>query len=195
MSIPPEVLIEAYATGWFPMAADRTPDARIEWFSPNPRGILPLDAARFSSRLLRTVRQGRFTVTIDRAFERVMRECAAERDESWINDGILASYAALHRMGLAHSVECWAGDDLAGGLYGVSVRGAFFGESMFHRVTDASKVALHALVERLRARHYSLLDVQWVTPHLATFGAVAIPRRRYLRMLAEALERDCTFIE
>ena len=191
--IVPEVLIEAYATGWFPMAADRTPEAPIQWFSPNPRGILPLDAAHFSARLLRTVRQERFTVTVDRAFDRVMRECAAERDESWINDVILDSYGNLHRMGLAHSVECWADDRLVGGLYGIGLRGAFFGESMFHRVTDASKVALHALVERLRARGFTLLDIQWVTPHLATFGAVAIPRRRYLRLLAEAMERDCAF--
>lgn len=194
MILPPELLIEAYATGWFPMATDRTPEASIEWFSPSPRGILPLEAARFSSRLLRTVRQGRFTVTVDRDFERVMRECAAERDESWINDDIISSYLGLHARGLAHSIECWDQDVLAGGLYGVSLRGAFFGESMFHRVTDASKVALHALVERLRARQYSLLDIQWVTPHLATFGALAIPRRRYLRLLAEALERECTFV-
>ncbi len=193
MTLPPEVLIEAYATGWFPMASDRTPQAKIEWFSPSPRGILPLDAARFPSRLLRTIRQGRFTVTFDRDFERVMRECAAERDESWINENIITSYVALHRLGMAHSVECWDEDTLAGGLYGVSLRGAFFGESMFHRVTDASKVALHALVERLRARRYALLDIQWVTPHLATFGAMAIPRRRYLRLLGDALELDCTF--
>lgn len=195
MLIPPEVLIEAYATGWFPMAADRSPDARIEWFSPPQRGILPLDAARFHARLLRTVRQGKFQVTVDRAFEQVMRECAAERDESWINDTILESYINLHTLGLAHSVECWDDERLVGGLYGVCLKGAFFGESMFHRVTDASKVALHALVERLRARGFELLDVQWVTPHLATFGAVSVSRRRYLRMLAQALEKECVFGE
>lgn len=190
--IPPDLLLRAYASGWFPMAQDRDASAAVEWFSPDPRGILPLDGFRVSARLARTVRSGRFRVTVDTAFERVMRACA-ERDETWINEAILDSYHELAHQGYAHSVEVWHGEQLAGGLYGVSLRGAFFGESMFHTVTDASKVALVALVERLRARGFHLLDVQWVTPHLAQFGAVAISRRRYLRLLAQSLALDCHF--
>ena len=191
--IPAELLLRAYETGWFPMAQDGVPGAPIEWFSPDPRGVLPLDAFRTSSRLKRVMRQGRFEVAIDRSFETVMRACAA-REETWINDDIVASYVDLHRRGFAHSVEAWADGELAGGLYGVSLRGAFFGESMFHSVTDASKVALAALVDRLISRGYALLDIQWVTPHLAQFGAVEIPRRRYLRMLDRSLKLDCRFV-
>jgi leucyl/phenylalanyl-tRNA--protein transferase len=190
--IPPDLLLRAYATGWFPMAQDGVPGAPIEWFSPDPRGIVPLDGFRVSARLARVVRQGRFEIVVDRSFEAVMRACAA-RDETWINDDIIDSYVALHDRGFAHSVEAWQDGALAGGLYGVSLRGAFFGESMFHHVTDASKVALVALVERLVSRGYALLDVQWVTPHLAQFGAIAIPRRRYLRLLERALRLDCSF--
>lgn len=190
--IPPDLLVRAYATGWFPMAQDATPDAAIEWFSPDPRGVLPLDGFRASTRLQRLVRKRHFEVVTDRSFEAVMRACA-ERDETWINDEIVASYVALHERGLAHSVEAWQDGALVGGLYGVSLRGAFFGESMFHTVTDASKVALVALVERLVARGFSLLDVQWVTPHLAQFGATSISRRRYLRLLDRAMQSDCVF--
>jgi leucyl/phenylalanyl-tRNA--protein transferase len=121
-----------------------------------------------------------------------MRACAA-RDETWISEEIVESYAALHRLGYAHSVEAWRGDRITGGLYGVALRGAFFGESMYHDETDASKVALCALVERLRARGYALLDVQWVTPHLEQFGAVEVPRRRYLKLLADSMRLDCRF--
>jgi leucyl/phenylalanyl-tRNA--protein transferase len=190
--IPADLLLRAYASGWFPMAQDGVPGAPIEWFSPDPRGILPLEAFRVSTRLRRLVRQGRFEVTVDRAFETVMRECAA-REETWINDDLVASYLALHERGFAHSIEAWHGGELAGGLYGVSLRGAFFGESMFHRVTDASKVALVALVERLISRGYLLLDVQWVTAHLAQFGAESISRRRYLRLLDRAMRVECSF--
>jgi leucyl/phenylalanyl-tRNA--protein transferase len=164
----------------------------IEWFSPNPRGILPIDGFRLPSRLARTIRQGRFEVSVDRAFEDVMRACA-ERDETWITEEIVQSYVHLHRLGFAHSIEAWQDGRLAGGLYGVALRGAFFGESMFHDVTDASKVCLHALVERLRGRGYRLLDIQWVTPHLAGFGAIQVPRRRYLKLLEEALQHECSF--
>jgi leucyl/phenylalanyl-tRNA--protein transferase len=191
--IPPDLLLRAYASGWFPMAQDAVPDAIIEWFSPDPRGILPLDAFRTSARLQRLVRQGRFEIVVNRSFEAVMRACAA-RDETWINDEIVASYVALHERGFAHSVEAWQDGALAGGLYGVSLRGAFFGESMFHQVTDASKVALVALVDRLVSRGYTLLDIQWVTPHLEQFGALAIPRRRYLRLLDRSLQADCSFV-
>jgi len=164
----------------------------IEWFSPNPRGVMPLDRFCVSTRLARVVRRATFEIRVDTAFVDVLRACAA-RDDTWISDEIVESYTALHALGYAHSVEAWKEGQLAGGLYGVAVRGAFFGESMFHRVTDASKVALVALVERLRTRGYSLLDIQWVTPHLAQFGAIEIPRRRYLRLLGEALQRECTF--
>ena len=156
--------------------------SEIHWFSPDPRGVVPLDQVHVPRRLARAVRGGGFRIEIDRAFVDVMRACAADRDSddpgTWISDEIIASYTALHARGFAHSVEAWNGDRLAGGLYGVAIGGAFFGESMFHHETDASKVAFVALVERLRARGFTLLDTQWVTPHLEQFGAIEIPRRR-----------------
>jgi leucyl/phenylalanyl-tRNA--protein transferase len=194
--IPSDLLVSAYSTGWFPMAGD---DGVIRWYSPDPRGIIPLDRFHVSSRLARLVRSGRFEIAVDRAFPEVIRECAeAERDPedpgSWISEEIARSYVALHAEGVAHSVEAWQGGTLAGGLYGVAIGGAFFGESMFHRVTDASKVALVALVDRLRARGYGLLDTQWVTPHLEGFGAVEVPRTQYLQLLDRSLRLDCTFV-
>jgi leucyl/phenylalanyl-tRNA---protein transferase len=166
----------------------------IGWFSPDPRGVIPLETFRVPPRLARVVRRGRFQISIDRDFPRVMHECAAHREEgTWISDEIIDAYAALHRLGLAHSVECWLEGKLAGGLYGVHLGGAFFGESMFHRVTDASKVALVALVDRLTRRGFRLLDIQWTTPHLEQFGAVSIPRREYLQRLRHALRADCAF--
>jgi leucyl/phenylalanyl-tRNA--protein transferase len=173
-------------------------EGQIRWYSPDPRGILPLDALHIPRRLARVVRAGRFRIEIDRAFVDVMRACAAdERDRedpgTWIDDEIIESYTALHEAGIAHSVEAWIDDRLVGGLYGVALGGAFFGESMFHHETDASKVALVALVERLRSRGYRLLDTQWVTPHLEQFGAVEIPRKDYLRRLELSLRLDCTF--
>ena len=193
--IPARLLVAAYASGWFPMATDD----EIRWYSPDPRGILPLDAVHVPRKLARVVRQGRFRIEIDRAFSDVIRACAADdRDPAdpgtWINDEIIDSYTALHEEGIAHTVETWVDDRLVGGLYGVALRGAFFGESMFHRETDASKVALVALVERLRSRGYVLLDTQWVTPHLEQFGAVEIPREDYLRRLEQSLRLDCTFV-
>lgn len=189
-TLDPDLLLRAYAVGWFPMGTGRR--GRIEWFSPDPRGILPIDTFHASARLSRVVRQGRFDVRIDTAFELVMRACA-EREETWITDDIIASYVALHRSGFGHSVEVWQAGQLVGGLYGVAIGGAFFGESMFHTVTDASKVALVALVERLRARGYVLLDTQWVTPHLAQFGGIEIRRDDYLERLASALPLPCRF--
>ncbi len=189
-TIDPDLILRAYSLGWFPMGTGRR--GRIEWFSPDPRGILPLDAFHAPSRLTRVVRQARFEVRIDTAFEAVMRACAA-RDETWITEDILNSYVALHRLGFGHSVETWQDGALVGGLYGVAIGGAFFGESMFHSVTDASKVALVALVERLRARGYALLDTQWVTPHLAQFGGTEIRRSDYLERLSAALPRACRF--
>ena len=171
-------------------------DGQIGWFSPNPRGILPLDGFHLPSRLARVVRSARFTVRIDAGFENVMRACATRRDDgTWINEEILESYVTLHRLGLAHSVETWQEDKLVGGLYGVHLGGAFFGESMFHHVSDASKVALVALVDRLNRKAFRLLDIQWVTPHLKQFGAINVPRRTYLKVLAEALARDCRFLD
>ena len=186
--LPLDDLLLAYASGWFPMAGD---DGQIRWYSPDPRGILPLNAFHVPGRLARTMRQGRFEVRLDTAFRDVMAACAADREEgSWIDGEIIETYGALHDRGFAHSVEVWQQGRLVGGLYGVSLRAAFFGESMFHEVTDASKVALVALVEHLRARGYELLDVQWVTPHLERFGAVEISKRAYLKRLNQALSKE-----
>jgi leucyl/phenylalanyl-tRNA--protein transferase len=189
--IPAALLIEGYLHGVFPMGME---DGEIGWFSPDPRAIIPLDDSfHVPHGLKRALARRNFELRIDRAFEPVMRACAA-RDETWITDEIIESYCELHRRGFAHSVEAWRDDRLAGGLYGVVVGGAFFGESMFHHETDASKVALHALVQRLRDRGYTLLDTQWITPHLKQFGAREIPRREYLRQLAAATERSCSFL-
>lgn len=183
--IDPDLLVHAYRQGVFPMGMD---DGTIGWFSPDPRGIIPLDQFHVPARLARVIRSGRFQTSIDRDFEGVMRACAADRDEgTWITEEIVDAYVRLHRRGQAHSIEVWRGGVLAGGLYGVHLGGAFFGESMFHTQTDASKVALVTLVQHLRARGFTLLDIQWVTPHLARFGAEEIPRRVYLERLAEAL--------
>jgi len=188
--LPPEILLAAYASGYFPMAVET---GEIGWFSPDPRGVLPLDGFHAPRRLQRLVRQERFEIRIDTAFAEVVQACADRGDGSWINDEIVESYTELNRLGAAHSVETWRDGRLAGGLYGVALGGAFFGESMFHRETDASKVALVALADRLVARGYRLLDVQWVTPHLASFGAIEISRRTYLRRLRAAVEVRCEF--
>jgi len=189
--IPINTLLEAYRRGFFPMATD----GRISWFSPRVRGILPLDRFHEPRRLARRRRTGRFVTSVDRDFRGVIAACASRPDHrgNWIDPEIIDSYTALHEAGFAHSVEVWRDGRLAGGLYGVTLRGAFFGESMFHAETDASKIALVALVERLRARRYRLLDLQWLTPHLARFGAVEISRREYLRRLADALSVECRF--
>jgi leucyl/phenylalanyl-tRNA--protein transferase len=189
--IDPRLLVRAYREGIFPMAME---DGEIGWFSPDPRGVLPLDAFRVSTRLARLVRQRRFEMVSDRDFEGVMRACADRADEgTWISAEITESYLALHRLGLAHSVEAWQDGTLVGGLYGVHLGSAFFGESMFHRVTDASKVALVALIDRLTRNNFLLLDVQWVTPHLEQFGAVEISRKAYLTRLRQALRTECQF--
>jgi leucyl/phenylalanyl-tRNA---protein transferase len=190
--ISADLLLSAYSSGWFPMAVE---PGQIRWYSPDPRGIIPLDTFHAPKRLGRIIRRQRFEVRVDSDFAAVIRACADRKDEegSWIDAEILESYCALHAGGIAHSVETWKDGVLVGGLYGVALGGAFFGESMFHRATDASKVALVALVERLRARGYRLLDTQWVTEHLTQFGAVEVSRRRYLRMLQEALRIDTTF--
>lgn len=181
--IASEVLLQGYRLGVFPMAME---NGAIEWFSPDPRGILPLAEFHIPHGLERTVRKGTFEIRFDTSFTEIMRRCS-ERSETWINGEIIESYTRLHELGSAHSVEAWLEGKLAGGLYGVSIGGAFFGESMFHDVTDASKVALCALVERLRAQKFLLLDTQWLTPHLEQFGAVEVSRKEYRHLLARAV--------
>jgi leucyl/phenylalanyl-tRNA--protein transferase len=188
--IPAQLLLHAYRNAIFPMAMD---DGEIAWFSPNPRAIIPIDDGfHIPHGLRRTLRKEMFEIRIDVGFEEVMRRCA-QRDETWINEEIVESYVNLHHLGHAHSVEAWHEGRLAGGLYGVAIGGAFFGESMFHEVTDASKVALHALVMRLRKRGFSLLDTQWLTPHLQTMGAIEIPRGVYQRRLLACIDDECSF--
>ena len=188
--IPPDLLLHAYRSGAVPMA---TPSGEIAWFSPDPRAIIPLDDRfHIPHGTQRALRKSVFEVRINAAFEDVLRGCA-ERAETWINAEVFESYVNLHRLGHAHSVEAWREGKLAGGLYGVTVGGAFFGESMFHRETDASKVALVGLVTRLRGRGFTLLDTQWSTPHLRTFGTVEIPRPKYVRLLKAAVAAECSF--
>jgi len=191
--IDPALLVHAYRQGVFPMGME---DGPIGWFSPDPRGIIPIETFHVPQRLQRLVRSVRFTTTVNRDFVGVMRACAEDRDDgTWMTDELLDAYVGLHHQGLAHSVEVWRAGVLVGGLYGVHLGGAFFGESMFHRETDASKVALVVLVERLRAQGFVLLDIQWVTPHLARFGATEIPRDEYLIRLAGALDVRAIFGE
>jgi len=182
--IPLEALLNAYANGVFPMAEE----GEILWFSPERRGLIPLDSRfRIPHGLRRTLKRGLYEVRWNTAFREVMLACA-ERKETWIDDVILESYCALHEEGFAHSVECWDADGLQGGLYGVALAGVFFGESMFHRKTDASKVALVSLVETLREKNFRILDTQWMTDHLRQFGGYELPRREYLAQLQAALE-------
>ena len=182
--IDPELLLQGYRLGVFPMAME---DDSIQWFSPDPRAILPLEDFHVPHALRRLVRKKVFGTTIDNAFSKVIEACA-KREDTWINLEIIESYTRLHELGCAHSVEAWKEGTLAGGLYGVAVGGAFFGESMFHHVTDASKIALVALVQHLRARKFALLDTQWLTPHLQQFGGIEISRDHYLRLLRRAVE-------
>ncbi len=187
--LTPDILLRAYAEGLFPMA-ERRDDPTLYWVSPEKRGVLPLDTFHVPKRLTRTVRNDRYFVTADTAFADVMRACAAPakgREETWINDEILSLYTALHASGHAHSLECWREDRLVGGLYGVRLGGAFFGESMFSYETDASKVALVHLVARLKVGGFKLLDAQFLTAHLARFGATEISRNAYLDKLSEAI--------
>jgi len=190
--LTPEILLRAYAEGLFPMA-ERRGDPTLYWVSPEKRGIIPLDVFHVPRRLARTIRSNAFQVTSDRCFRQVMEACAAPapgRTESWINDEILRLYTALHASGHAHSLECWHGGELVGGLYGVRLGAAFFGESMFSRRRDASKVALVHLVQGLQRGGFVLLDTQFITAHLARFGAIEIPRERYLLKLHDALNRE-----
>ena len=193
--LTPEILLAAYAAGVFPMA-ESADDPELYWVDPHRRGILPLDAFHVSHRLRRVLRQGRFEIRCDSAFEAVIRGCAEASDKrpnTWINDEIVRLYQALFARGAAHSVECLRDGAVVGGLYGVSIGAVFFGESMFSRETDASKVALVHLVARLRLGRYRLLDTQFLTPHLARFGGVEISRARYRRLLASALAYGASF--
>lgn len=193
--LTPELLLEAYRQGIFPMAESRC-DPTLFWFDPEHRAILPLDGFHVSRSLRRTVRQRRFALHADRAFEDVMRACAAPapgREDSWINEKIIGLYTELHHSGHAHSVECWQDDRLVGGVYGIAIGTAFFGESMFSQVTDASKVALVHLAARLRYGGFTLFDAQYMSAHLRRFGAMEISRGAYRKRLGEALVGDADF--
>ena len=195
LEITPDVLLKAYRIGVFPMG-ERRDDPKLHWLDPRLRAVLPLDDFHLSHRLARTVRSGRFAVSADTSFVEVMRACAEPRPghpESWINDPIIDLYSELHRRGHAHSVECRVGDQLVGGLYGVSVGVAFFGESMFSRERDASKVALVHLVARLIQGGFRLLDCQFMTEHLRSFGAIEVPREAFHVLLADAIDRPAAF--
>lgn len=195
VEITPEVLLKAYACGIFPMAESAT-DPGLYWIEPELRGVLPLDDFKVSARLARTVRSDRFAVSVDQDFDAVIDACAEPapgRPKTWINARIRHLYRELHRIGRCHSVEVRADGALVGGLYGVRLGGAFFGESMFHRERDASKVALVHLVARLKVGGFRLLDTQFVTEHLKRFGAIETPRRDYHRLLEAALEERPDF--
>ena len=189
--IDSEFLLDAYRGGFFPMADAHT--GEIRWYSPDPRGVIELSAFKIPRSLRLTMQKGATEVRLNGKFEDVMRGCA-DRKETWISEEIITSYVALHRLGFAHSVEAWAGERLVGGLYGVAIGGAFFGESMFSRERDASKVALAHLVERLKDKGFQLLDTQFLTPHLARFGGREIPRAEYLARLRSAVPLQRSFI-
>jgi leucyl/phenylalanyl-tRNA--protein transferase len=195
IEITPEVLLKAYACGIFPMA-ESADDPALYWIEPEQRGIIPLAGFHVPARLARTLRTTPFTVLVDHDFDAVIDGCAEpkrDRSRTWINGRIRRIYRALYEHGHCHCVEVYDGDNLVGGLYGVSLGGVFFGESMFHRARDASKIALVHLVARLKAGGYRLLDTQFVTDHLRTFGAFEVPKRRYHRLLEEALTGEADF--
>ncbi|MGD8452982.1 MAG: leucyl/phenylalanyl-tRNA--protein transferase [Phycisphaerae bacterium] len=190
--LTPDFVLSGYRAGVFPMADDA---GDIYWYSPDPRTIFDLEGFKVSRSLRKTIQREVFEVRVDTAFDEVIAACADRPEGTWISTRIMKVYSALHRAGHAHSVESWQEGRLAGGLYGVSIGGAFFGESMFYRVTDASKVALAALVTRLRERGFRLLDTQWTTRHLEQFGVIEVSRRVYLSLLRRALARPCTFVD
>ena len=191
MELTPELLLRAYAMGVFPMAASRD-DARVRWIDPARRTIFPMADFHVSRSLARHIRRAPPQISFDRAFAKVVIACA-DRAETWINPAIFAAYEALHLQGHAHSVEVWDGDKLIGGVYGVALGGAFFGESMFSRATDGSKIALTWLIHHLRARGFALFDVQFMTDHLASLGASEIPRAEYQRRLHRAISLPARF--
>ena len=188
-TITPDLLLSAYASGYFPMSEDRL-DPSMFWVDPVERGVFPLETFSVSKSLKKTIRQDKFRVTRNTAFQQVMQRCAApaaDRETTWISERIESLYVDLHQRGFAHSIECWLDDTLVGGLYGVCLRGAFFGESMFHTATDASKVALVHLVAALKSGGFILLDTQFITDHLASLGAIEISREAYHSQLKDAI--------
>jgi leucyl/phenylalanyl-tRNA--protein transferase len=189
------LIVSAYRSGYFPMAESRS--GPISWHSPDPRAIIPLEDFNIPRSLRREMKRSACAITVDRAFEQVIAECAKRRfpDDTWISDDIVRVYTELHGMGIAHSMETWQEGELVGGLYGLAIGGAFFGESMFSRVSNASKFALVSLVGRLIARGYRLLDTQIMNEHIRQFGAIDVPRDRYLLLLAEALSVPVRFAE
>lgn len=187
--IPPEILVKAYRKGLFPMCHE---DGELYWHDPDPRAVFTLDTLEPDRRTARIIRSGRFTITRDKAFAEVIAACA-EREDTWIDERIKASYVALHRAGHAHSMEAWQGQELVGGIYGVAVGGAFFGESMFTRASNAGKVAFHALVAHLRERGFVLFDSQYINDFTAQLGAVEHPRERFKQDLNAALRLPVTF--
>jgi leucyl/phenylalanyl-tRNA--protein transferase len=189
--IPPDLLLYAYCNAMFPMAESR--EGPLYWYSPDPRAIIPLDGLKVSRSLRQLVKKKVFNIRVNTVFESVIRECA-EREETWISEQIVQSYLELHRLGYAHSVETWRNEKLVGGLYGVAVGAAFFGESMFHAERDASKVALVFLVDRLREREFELLDTQFITPHLARLGAIEISKDEYVERLKHAIKKKRSFL-
>lgn len=190
--LQPHVLLRAYASGLFPMADEGS--GEMYWFSPDPRAVIFPDSCHIPTSAVAFFRTSPYTIRLDTAFERVIDACRQRPEGSWINRDILDAYCSLQDLGFAHSVEAWRDGELAGGLYGVAIGSVFFGESMFHRQSGASKHALLWLIERCRQAGYRLLDVQWLTPHLQMYGAVEIPRRQYLQRLAAALARPACFL-
>jgi leucyl/phenylalanyl-tRNA--protein transferase len=190
--IDSSLLLSAYAQGYFPMAEPHT--GEIQWYSPDPRAIIPLESFNIPRSLQQVIRKHLFQIRINSMFEEVIRSCA-RREETWISEDIVQSYCRLHRMGYAHSVEAWKGNALRGGLYGVAIGGAFFGESMFSISRDASKVALVALVDRLKEKRFGLLDTQFITPHLARFGTFEIPREEYIKLLHRNINEKRSFLD
>ncbi|MFC4215461.1 leucyl/phenylalanyl-tRNA--protein transferase [Pseudophaeobacter arcticus] len=191
MRLTPELLLHAYSIGVFPMAEHREDD-EVFWVDPKRRGIFPIDGFHISRSLAKTIRQGAYEISVNRAFGDVVAACA-DREETWINDEIYARYQDLHALGHAHSLEVWDQDRLVGGVYGVSLGAGFFGESMFSRQRDTSKIALAYLIDRLRQAGFQLCDTQFLTPHLASLGAIEISRAAYKARLQQALEKEADF--
>lgn len=190
MVLTPDLIISAYANGYFPMPHPES--QKICWFHPDPRAVLPLEGFRASRSLLKSIRQKQFRISVDEAFDAVMDGCA-DRPETWINEEIRQAFIELHQLGHTHSVEVWMGDRLVGGTYGLALRGAFFAESMFHKETDASKAALFGLVDHMKASGMSLLEIQYITPHLASLGGIEISSELYMEQLRKALGQPVSF--
>lgn len=191
LELTPEVLLKAYAMGFFPMGDSHSEE--IMWHRPNPRAIIPLETFHVPSRLGRDLRQGKYTVTLNHVFQRVMEHCKLQRNDTWITYDMINHYVALHRMGFAHSLEIWMNGELAGGLYGVSIGGAFFGESKFHLQKNASKIALCELVAWMKYKGMTLLDTQYANPHIEQFGIVHISDEDYIKLLTVALTQSISF--